>query len=60
MQSAFECFHQSATCEKMAEESKDEVDRKVLLAKAARWLELGNEATLREVDEQRKCRSEPL
>ena len=60
MQSAFECFNQSAKCEQMADEATDVVDRKALLAKAARWLELGNEATLREADERRKLRSEPL
>lgn len=58
MQSAYECFNQAAKCEQMAEEAMDDVDRKALLAEAARWLELGNEATLREADEQRTRRSE--
>ena len=60
MQSAFEYFHQAAKCEQMAEEATDEVARKALLAEVARWLELGNEATVRDVNEQLKRRSEPL
>ena len=58
MQSAYECFNQAAKCEQMAEEAMDDVDRKALPSEAARWLELGNEATLREAGEQRKRRSE--
>ena len=60
MQSAFEYFHQSAKCEQMAEEATDAVDRKALLAEAARWFEIGKAATVREADEQRRRRSEPL
>jgi hypothetical protein len=44
MKSAFECFQHAAQCEHMANNSKDEANRTVLLATARHWRALGEKA----------------
>ena len=51
MKSAFECFRHAATCERMADDAKDEESKIALLENAGQWRLLGRLAQIQEAEE---------